>query len=57
MAGEATLADLVAAAGVGADERGVAASLDGDVVPRPRWPEARLHEGARVELVRAAAGG
>lgn len=53
----ATLADLVAVAGVGEEERGVAASLDGDVVPRTRWRDVRLHEGARIEVVRATAGG
>lgn len=54
---DATLADVVAGAGVGEDERGVAASVDGEVVPRARWRVTRLHDGARIEVVRATAGG
>jgi sulfur carrier protein len=38
-------------------EPGVAAALDGDVVPRERWDSTPLRDGAAVEVVRAAAGG
>jgi sulfur carrier protein len=53
----ATVAAAVAAAGVGAAERGVAVALDAQVVPRGRWDETPIHEGARIEVLRAAAGG
>ena len=53
----ATVADAAALVGVRAGDRGVAAALDGEVVPTGRWEETPVHEGARVEVVRAAAGG
>ena len=52
----ATLADAVAAAGA-SEPRGVAAALDGDVVPRAEWETRRLAEGQSVEVVRAVQGG
>ena len=52
-----TVADAAALVGVRAGDRGVAAALDGEVVPFGRWEATRIHEGARVEVVRAAAGG
>ncbi|MEW6583907.1 MAG: sulfur carrier protein ThiS [Actinomycetota bacterium] len=55
--GGATLADAASAVGVAAGERGVAAAVDGEVVPRADWPGRVLQTGARVEVVRAAAGG
>lgn len=53
----ATLADATRAVGVSADERGVAASLDAEVVPRAAWEGTAVADGARVEVVRAAGGG
>jgi sulfur carrier protein len=53
----ATVLDAVALAGVAADERGVAVALDRDVVPRGAWRGTTLHPGARVEVLRASAGG
>jgi sulfur carrier protein len=53
----ATVADAVRLLGVERQERGVAAAVDGDVVPREAWSRTRLREGAAVEVVRAAAGG
>lgn len=53
----ATVADGARAAGVEPGSPGVAAALDGDVVPRERWAETPLREGAALEVVRAAAGG
>lgn len=52
-----TLADLAVLVGVTGDEPGVAAALDGEVVPRARWRVTALRDGAVVEIVRAAAGG
>lgn len=57
LADGATVADAAALVGVRAGERGVAAALDGEVVPAGRWEQTHIHEGARVEVVRAAAGG
>lgn len=54
---EAAVADAVAAAGVGVDERGVAVAVDGELVPRARWARTPVTEGARLEILRAAAGG
>jgi sulfur carrier protein len=52
-----TVAHAVRLLGVGDDERGVAVALDAEVVPRDRWTEVALAAGARLEVVRAAAGG
>lgn len=40
-----------------ADEPGVAVAIDGQVVPRGRWSETRLAEGAQILVIRAAQGG
>ncbi|MGD9571588.1 MAG: sulfur carrier protein ThiS [Thermoleophilia bacterium] len=53
----ATVADVVALLGVEPGEAGVAAAVDGEVVPRARWAATPLADGAAVEVVRAAAGG
>ena len=37
--------------------RGVAVAVDGEVVPRTRWGEHTLPEGARVEVLSAMQGG
>ena len=47
----------VRAAGADPGEPGVAAAVDGEVVPRDRWADTALAEGCAVEVVRAAAGG
>ena len=54
---EASLADAVAAAGADPKRRGVAAALDGEVVPKAQWAARRLREGQDVEVVRAVQGG
>jgi sulfur carrier protein len=43
--------DLPAAA------RGVAVAVDAEVVPRGQWDATQLHDGARVEILRAIQGG
>lgn len=53
----ATLAEVAALVGVATGEAGVAAALDGAVVPRARWARTAVADGAVVEIVRAAAGG
>lgn len=52
-----TLAELIAAAGIESDRRGIAVALDGEVVPRSAWETALLAEGARIEVLQAVAGG
>jgi sulfur carrier protein len=37
--------------------RGSAAVVDGDVVPRSAWPQYRLRDGQKVELITAVQGG
>jgi len=37
--------------------RGVAVAVDAEVVPRGEWPAHELHDGARVEVLRAIQGG
>jgi sulfur carrier protein len=53
----ATLAQAVAAAGAPEDSRGIAAAVDGEVVPRDRWQDIELADGQRVEVVQAVQGG
>lgn len=50
-----TVEDLVRRLGI--EPRGVAVAVDGEVVPRSAWSKALLADGARVEVVGAAAGG
>jgi sulfur carrier protein len=52
-----TLAEAVAVLPPNPDGRGVAAALDGEVVPRTEWVRTELSDGARVELVVAVQGG
>ncbi|HEX9314451.1 MAG TPA: sulfur carrier protein ThiS [Actinomycetota bacterium] len=52
----AALLDVLAAAGM-RDLRGVAIALDEEVVPRSNWAARQLHEGQRIEVVRASQGG
>lgn len=52
-----TLADAVAALPGTPDGRGVAAALEGEVVPRAQWEGTELSDGDRVELVVAVQGG
>ena len=46
--------DVARPAGAG---RGVAVAVDAEVVPRGEWAQTELHEGARVEILRAIQGG
>ena len=46
--------DALALPGAG---RGVAVAVDAEVVPRGQWDATELHEGARVEILRAIQGG
>jgi sulfur carrier protein len=50
----ATALDVLDLPGAG---RGVAVAVDAQVVPRGQWPAHELHEGARIEVLRAIQGG
>ncbi|HEY1595448.1 MAG TPA: sulfur carrier protein ThiS [Thermoleophilaceae bacterium] len=53
----ATVDDAVAASGAQPDGRGVAAAVDGEVVPRGQWTATVLSDGQRVEVLQAVQGG
>ncbi len=53
--GELSLAELVRQ--VSDRQTGIAVALNATVVPRSRWPETRLSEGDRVDVVTAVQGG
>jgi sulfur carrier protein len=55
-AGE-TLAVVLDRLGVSLDARGVAVSVDDEVVPRAAWESFALPEDARVEVLTAMQGG
>jgi sulfur carrier protein len=57
LAAGATVAAAVAALELPAAGRGVAVAVDAEVVPRTEWETHRLHDGARVEVLRAIQGG
>jgi sulfur carrier protein len=53
----ATLQAVLESLDLPAQARGVAVAVDAEVVPRGRWADHELSEGARVEVVRAIQGG
>jgi sulfur carrier protein len=53
----ATVVDAVAAVAQDPQRRGIAVALEGEVVPRSRWDETALTDGARVEVLEARQGG
>jgi len=53
----ATVADAVRAVGAPEDGRGVAAAVDGEVVPRGEWALRVLTADERVEVLQAVQGG
>jgi sulfur carrier protein len=52
-----TVWELVRSLSRSPEGQGVAVALDGEVVPRRAWPDTRLREGSRVEIVAAVQGG
>ena len=50
-----TLAELIGQ--VTESARGIAAAVDGEVVPRRAWPDTPLADGSVVEIVTAVQGG
>ena len=55
-AGETVLA-VLARLGLGADARGVAVAVDGEVVPRTTWASFALPADAHIEVLTAMQGG
>jgi thiazole synthase len=53
----ATVATAVQASGADPTGPGLAAAIDGEVVPRGEWERTPLHDGHRVEVVAAIQGG
>ena len=51
------LETAIAASGAPGDLRGIAAAVDGEVVPRGEWDLVELADGARVEVLTAIQGG
>jgi len=51
----ATVADVVAT--LLQEPRGVAVSVDREVIPRSAWSATVLHDGALIEVLTAASGG
>jgi sulfur carrier protein len=52
-----TVADLVTEVAGSPDARGVAAALNGAVVPRGRWSVVQLGQDDRIEVLTAVQGG
>ena len=52
-----TISAALASLRLPAAGRGVAVAVDAEVVPRGQWAATELHEGARVEILRAIQGG
>lgn len=53
----ATVADLIAAKGLDALQKGIAVALNGAVVPRRAWAATPLAAGDAVEIITAKQGG
>lgn len=52
-----SLADAIDSVAAPLDGRGIAAAVDGEVVPRAEWKETTLMDGQHVEVVQAVQGG
>ncbi len=57
LADGATVTTLVESLGAPHGGRGVAVAVEGEVVPRARWSETELADGALIEVVVAVQGG
>ncbi len=53
----AVLRDALESLGYDPDRRGVAAAINGEIVPRSDWDRLLLRDGDRVEIVGAVQGG
>jgi sulfur carrier protein len=57
LADGATVAAALEALELPGAGRGVAIAVDAEVVPRGQWGATELHDGARIEVLRAIQGG
>jgi sulfur carrier protein len=57
LADGATIQSALDALDLPGADRGVAVAVDAEVVPRGQWQATELHDGARVEVLRAIQGG
>jgi sulfur carrier protein len=57
LADGATVQAVLASLDLPGAGRGVAVAVDAEVVPRGQWSAHELHDGARVEILRAIQGG
>ena len=57
VAQDATLRAVLDSLDLPAQGRGVAVAVDAEVVPRGSWEATALHDGARIEVLRAIQGG
>ncbi len=53
----ATVLDAAGRLGLGQEGRGLAAAVDGEVLPRGQWEQTTLAAGQKVEIVQAIQGG
>ena len=53
----ATVADLMAELGYERNAPGVAAALNGAVIPRTQWGSAKLGDGDKIDIIHAVQGG
>ena len=53
----ASVAELLAARGIGADTPAIAVALNGAVVRRARWADTPLNAGDQLDIVRPFQGG
>ena len=57
LAAGTSLAEAIDRVAAPLDGRGIAAAVDGEVVPRAEWKTTELADGQRVEVVQAVQGG
>ena len=52
-----TIRDVLLAADIDPERRGIAVAVDAEVARRGAWPSQRVPDGARIEIVTATQGG
>jgi len=55
--GAHTLQGVLAELGIERQRSGIAVAVDGAIVPRGAWPDTPVHDGQRLEIITAQAGG
>jgi sulfur carrier protein len=53
----ATVSELLAEVGLSPARPGIAVAIEGALVPRAAWGEARIEDGQAVEIITASQGG